>query len=79
MDEVEALIIYEVSWSLQTMCNRSGYSPAQRVLGKQPRVTLDMISDVQNYELSTTNDAAWRRFELRLGKPLPTRSNKSEK
>eukprot|EP00439_Symbiodinium_sp_Y106_P086029 s529_g30.t2 len=62
MDEVEALI-YEVSWSLQTMCNRSGYSPAQRVLGKQPRVTMDMISDGQSYELSTTMDTAWRRAE----------------
>ena len=62
LDEVEALI-FEVSWSLQTMCNRSGYSPAQRVLGRQPRVTLDMISDGQTYDLSTTTDTAWKRAE----------------
>ena len=62
MDEVEALI-FEVPWSLQTMCNRSGYSPAQRVLGRQPRVTLDMISDGQTYDLSTSTDTAWKRAE----------------
>ena len=65
LDEVEEALICEVSWSLQTMCKRSGYSPAQRVLGKQLRVTLDMISDgqSQSYELSTSVDVARRRAE----------------
>ena len=35
LDEVECLI-YEVSWALQTTTNRSGYTPAQRVFGRQP-------------------------------------------
>ena len=38
MDEVE-LLIFESAWALQI--NRSGFTPAQRVLGRQPRVALD--------------------------------------
>ena len=62
LDEVECLI-YEVSWALQTKVNRSGFSPAQRVLGRHPRVARDMLSDGRHYELSTSNDRAWQRAE----------------
>ena len=40
MTEVE-ILIHEVAWSLQTMMNRSGFSPAQRVLGKQPQLNIE--------------------------------------
>ena len=60
LEEVE-ILVFEVSWSLQTLTNRSGYSPAQRVLGKQPTLALDTLSDQREYHLSTTQDAAWQR------------------
>ena len=65
MDEVE-LLVFESSWALQTSVNRSGFTPAQRVLGRQPRVALDLASDDKHYELSVTQDKAWTRAaELR--------------
>ena len=42
-------MIHEVSWALQTLTNRSGYSPAQRVFGHQPSLNME--------------DAAWKRVE----------------
>ena len=62
ISEVETLI-FEVSWSLQTLTNRSGFSPAQRVLGKQPQLNVETLSDLGEYELSTTMDRAWKRAE----------------
>ena len=65
MDEVE-LLIFESAWALQTTINRSGFTPAQRVLGRQPRVALDLTSDDRRYELLVTQDKAWNRAsELR--------------
>ena len=37
--EETEMLIYEVSWAIQTLTNRSGYSPAQRVFGRQPPAT----------------------------------------
>ena len=54
-------LIHEVSWALQTMTNRSGYSPAQRVLGKQPMISMEVLNDSGQYEM--TQDGAWRRSE----------------
>ena len=34
LDEVE-LLIFESAWALQTTINRSGFTPAQRVLGRR--------------------------------------------
>ena len=35
---------------------RSGYySPAQRVLGRQPSLNMDNLTDAAEYELSMTN------------------------
>ena len=51
MDEVE-LLIFESAWALQTTINRSGFTPAQRVLGRQPRMALDLTSDDKHYELA---------------------------
>ena len=62
VSEIETLI-FEVSWALQTLVNRSGYSPAQRVLGRQPQVGLETLSDQGEYHLSTTQDRAWARAE----------------
>ena len=56
-------MIHEVSWALQTMTNRSGYSPAQRVFGKQPSVSMDILTDSGEYTFPQTMDAAWERFE----------------
>ena len=65
MDEVE-LLVFESAWAPQTSINRSGFTPAQRVLGRQPRVALDLASDDKHYELSVTQDKAWTRAaELR--------------
>ncbi|CAE7354364.1 GIP [Symbiodinium pilosum] len=65
LDEVE-LLVFESAWALQTSVNRSGFTPAQRVLGRQPRVALDLASDDKHYELSVTQDKAWTRAsELR--------------
>ena len=55
LPELEALI-FEASWALQTLVNRSGFSPAQRVLGRQPT-----LADQREYHLSTTQDEAWER------------------
>ena len=61
------MLIYEVSWAIQTLTNRSGYSPAQRVFGRQPRTTLDALSDGGEFELSPTTDSAWQRaHEFRM-------------
>ena len=62
IEEVKTLV-HEVSWALQTMTNRSGYSPAQRVLGKQPSLNMDSLSNMSEYEVSITNDAAWAKAE----------------
>ena len=51
MDEV-GLLIFESAWALQTTINRSGFTPAQRVLGRQPRMALDLTSDDKHYELA---------------------------
>ena len=60
--EVEDMI-HEVSWALQTLTNRSGYSPAQRVFGRQPSLAMDSLSDTGQFEVSLTADAAWQRSE----------------
>ena len=66
LDEVELLVFESACWALQTTVNRSGFTPAQRVLGRQPRVALDLASDDKHYELSVTQDNAWTRAsELR--------------
>ena len=62
IDEVKTLI-HEVSWALQTMTNRSGYSPAQRVLGRQPSLNADGLTDTAEYEYSKTGDSAWAKAE----------------
>ena len=62
IEEVQDLV-HEVSWALQTMTNRSGYSPAQRVFGKQPSLGLDLLSDARQCEYSMTTDDAWSRSE----------------
>ncbi|CAE7350344.1 RE1 [Symbiodinium sp. CCMP2592] len=60
------MLIYEVSWAIQTLTNRSGYSPAQRVFGRQPQVALDTLADGGEFNLSPTADSAWQRaHELR--------------
>ena len=56
-------MIHEVSWALQTLTNRSGYSPAQRVFGRQPSLALDLLGDGGQFELSQTGDEAWKRSE----------------
>ena len=60
--EVETMI-FEVSWALQTLVNRSGFSPAQRVLGRQPQVALEALSDHGLYHLSSSQDRAWAEAE----------------
>ena len=62
IDEVKTLI-HEVSWSLQTLTNRSGYSPAQRVLGKQPALNMDNLANMSEYEVTMTSDASWKKAE----------------
>ena len=62
ISEVEDMI-HEVSWALQTMTNRSGYSPAQRVFGRQPTIAMELINDAGQYEVPQTMDQAWRRSE----------------
>ena len=65
MDEVE-LLIFESAWA-KTSINRSGFTPAQHVLGRQPRVALDLASDDnKHYELAVMQDKPWTRAsELR--------------
>ena len=60
LSDLEALI-FESSWALQTLVNRSGYSPAQRVLGRQPTLALDTLANQREYHLSCTQDEAWER------------------
>ena len=60
LEEVEALI-FETSWAIQTLTNRSGYSPAQRVFGRQPSLTLDMLADGREYSLSSSAETAWEK------------------
>lgn len=62
IEEVKKLL-HEMSWALQTMTNRSGYSPAQRVLGKQPSLNMDSLSNMAEYDVPATNDAAWAKAE----------------
>ncbi|CAE8689974.1 unnamed protein product, partial [Polarella glacialis] len=63
-EEVEILIL-ECSWALQTLTNRSGYSPSQRALGKNPVVPFE-LSDGKIYTLSHDEDQAFlRASELR--------------
>ena len=62
LEEVK-ILIHEVAWALQTMTNRSGYSPAQRVLGRQPSLNMDNLTDTPEYELSMTGDQAWHKAE----------------
>lgn len=56
-------MIHQVSWSLQTMVSRSGFSPAQRVFGKQPVAAMEFTNDhgIFDKTLSPTADAAWDR------------------
>lgn len=56
-------VIHEVAWALQTLTNRSGYSPAQRVFGKQPSLAMEILNDSGEYTFPQTSDAAWRRSE----------------
>ena len=63
LPELEALI-FEVSWALQTLVNRSGFSPAQRVLGRQPTLALDTLADQREYHLSTRARLARPRQEI---------------
>ena len=56
-------MIHEVAWALQTLTNRSGYSPAQRVLGRQPALNMEHLNDSGEFEFSQTQDAAWKRSE----------------
>ena len=56
-------MIHEVAWALQTLTNRSGYSPAQRVFGKQPSLAMEILNDSGEYVFPQTSDAAWRRSE----------------
>ena len=62
IDEVKNMV-HEVAWALQTLTNRSGYSPAQRVFGKQPSLGMDLLSDAREFEYSVTADGAWNRAE----------------
>ena len=62
IDEVKNMV-HEVAWALQTLTNRSGYSPAQRVFGKQPSLGMDLLSDAREFEYSMTADGAWNRAE----------------
>ena len=40
--------------------------PRRNVLGRQPRLALDLVGDDRHYELSTTQDKAWKRaYEIR--------------
>ena len=48
------ILVFEVSWAIQTLTNRSGYSPAQRVFGRQPHVALDSLADGGEFTLSPT-------------------------
>ena len=43
--------------------NRSGFSPSQRVLGRQAQLSLETLSDHGQYEMSTTSDRAWQRAD----------------
>ena len=56
-------MIHEVSWALQTLTNRSGYSPAQRVFGKQPTINMEILNDSGEYDFSHTQDLGWKRAE----------------
>ena len=62
VNEVQDMI-HEVSWALQTMTNRSGYSPAQRVLGKQPSLQMELLNDVGEYQFPQTMDSSWKKSE----------------
>ena len=59
-EEVE-MLVFECSWALQTMSNRSGYSPAQRVFGRNPQLQLDLTGDGGTYDLAPTVDEAMER------------------
>ena len=48
VNEVQNMI-HEVAWALQTLTNRSGYSPAQRVFGKQPSLAMEIENDSGEY------------------------------
>lgn len=56
-------MIHEVAWALQTLTYRSGYSPAQRVFGKQPSIAMDILNDSGEYTHSQAADGAWQRAE----------------
>lgn len=60
--EVQSMI-HEVAWALQTMTNRSDYSPAQRVFGKQPTLAMEILNDSGEFSFPQTSDGAWRRSE----------------
>lgn len=57
LQEVQDMV-HEVSWALQTMTNCCGYLPAQRVLGKQPSLAMEILNDSGEYTFSNTNDEA---------------------
>ena len=59
--EETEMLVYELSWAIETLTNRSGYSPAQRVFGRQPHVALDTLADGGDYHWSLTADAAWQQ------------------
>ena len=45
-------VVHEVAWALQTLTNRSGYSPAQRVFGKQPSLAMEILNGSGEYTFS---------------------------
>ncbi len=58
------LLVHECAWAKATMSNRSGYSPAQRVFGKNPVLNLDLTGDgIFDYQLSQEDgdDASFER------------------
>ena len=60
LEEVE-ILVFECSWALQTMSNRSGYSPAQRVFGRNPQLQLDLTGDGGTCDFAPTVDEAMER------------------
>ena len=64
LQEVQDMV-HEVAWALQTMTNRSGFSPAQRVFGRQPSIAMELLNDAGTFEQtqSPTADAAWLRAD----------------
>jgi hypothetical protein len=59
-DEEVKIMIFETSWAKQTMSNRSGYSPAQRVFGKTPNSAWELGSD-SLYEYGRSDDESMNR------------------